>query len=84
MYAYMRLLEEEGMEVISTYVNEPLRADVIIKNGVFGIKMFDKYGEHIKTELYKVHIKTELYKGHSEIYAENAAENYVFGIKSAL
>ena len=53
MYAYMRLLEEEGMEVISTYVNEPLRADVIIKNGVFGIKMFDKYGEHIKTELYK-------------------------------
>ena len=39
MYAYMRLLEEEGMEVISTYVNEPLRADVIIKNGVFGIKM---------------------------------------------
>tara|TARA_R100000278_G_C5410758_1_gene142970 strand:+ start:304 stop:531 length:228 start_codon:yes stop_codon:yes gene_type:complete len=75
MYAYMRLLEEEGMEVISTYVNEPLRADVIIKNGVFGIKMFDKYGEHIKTELYK---------GHSEIYAENAAENYVFGIKSAL
>ena len=71
----MRLLEEEGMEVISTYVNEPLRADVIIKNGVFGIKMFDKYGEHIKTELYK---------GHSEFYAENAAENYVFGIKSAL
>ena len=73
MYAYMRLLEEDEMEVISTYVNESLRADVVVKNGDFGIKMFDKYGEHAKTEFYK---------GHSELYAENAAENYVFGIKT--
>ena len=53
MYAYMRLLEEDEMEVISTYVNESLRADVVVKNGDFGIKMFDKYGEHAKTEFYK-------------------------------
>ena len=26
-------------------------------------------------------VKTEFYRGHSEMYAENAAENFVLGIK---
>ena len=28
-----------------------------------------------------VYQKDELYEGHSETYAENAAENYVLGVK---
>ena len=70
MYAYMRLLEEEGMEVISTYVNEPLRADVIIKNGVFGIKMFDKYGEHIKLNFIKDIVKSMQKMQQRTMYSE--------------
>ena len=29
-------------------------------------------------------VKTEFYKGHSEMYAENAAENYVLGNKKLM
>jgi len=69
MYAYMR---DEEMQELSTYWNEGLRADTVLKDGHYGARFYDKHG---------VIIKTEIYKGHSETYAENAAENYVFGIK---
>jgi hypothetical protein len=55
----------------STYVNGDLKADTIKVGNDFGCDYY-KNAEFIKTELYK---------GHSEMYAENAAENYVFGIK---
>lgn len=70
MYAYMRM--EEEMEELSTYCNDGLRADTVLKDGHYGARFYDKHG---------VIIKTEFYKGHSESYAEDAAENYVFGIK---
>lgn len=66
----MRL--EEEMQELSTYWNEGLRADTVLKDGHYGARFYDSYG---------VIIKTEIYKGHSESYAESAAENYVFGIK---
>ena len=55
----------------STYVDGNLRADVIKLDNHWGCRL-DKDGE-LK--------KTEFYKGHSEAYAEDAAENYVLGIK---
>lgn len=55
----------------STYVNGDLKAETIKVGNDFGCDYYKN------TEF----IKTELYKGHSEEYAENAAENYVFGIK---
>lgn len=68
-----------GKEVISyeyhhTYVNGDRRADVVRKmpGGVWGIEM-------LKNNTF---YKRELYEGHSENYAEDAAENYVFGIKN--
>lgn len=48
------------------------RADVIKGNNDWGIEMFEN-GDFIKREFYK---------GKSEIYAENAAENYVLEIKN--
>ena len=69
---YMNLLEEESMIKLSTYVNGDLKAETFKKDGHYGAMFFDKFGEKI-TE--------ELYTGHSESYAEDAAENYVFGIK---
>lgn len=55
----------------STYVDGELRADVI------------KLDNHWGCRLYKDNkiVKTEFYRGHSEAYAEDAAENYVLGIK---
>ena len=67
----MRL--EEEMTELSTYWNEGLRADTVLKDGHYGARFYDSHG---------VVIKTEFYKGHSETYAENAAENYVMGIKT--
>lgn len=55
----------------STFVDGDLRADVIKLDGHWGCRLYDR-GEVVKTEFYK---------GHSEMYAENAAENYVRGIK---
>ena len=77
MYAYMRILEEERMKSsvtdLSTYMNGDLRADTIVDSkGNYGARFYDSEG-HI--------IAYELYEGHSESYAEDAAENYVFGIK---
>ena len=58
-------------EILHSYMNENKKAEVGIRNGTFGIRMWKN----------NVWLKDELYKGHSEIYAENAAENYVLGIK---
>lgn len=67
----MRL--EEEMQELSTFMNGDLRADVIYDGEHYGCRLYDKYG---------VLARTEFYKGHNELYAENAAENYVFGIKT--
>ena len=69
---YINLLEEESMIKLSTYVNGDLKAETFKKDGHYGAMFFDKFGEKIAEELYT---------GHSESYAEDAAENYVFGIK---
>ena len=69
---YMNLLEEESMIKLSTYVNGDLKAETFKKDGHYGAMFFDKFGDKIAEELYT---------GHSESYAEDAAENYVFGIK---
>lgn len=58
-------------EVYSTYVNDSLRADTIKLNSDWGCDFYKN--NHL--------LKTEIYKGHSEYYAEDAAENYIFGIK---
>ena len=55
----------------STFVDGDLRADVIKLDNHWGCRFYD-CGELIKTEFYK---------GHNEMYAENAAENYVMGVK---
>lgn len=55
----------------SSYANGDLRADTVKVGNAWGCDFY-KNAEFIKTELYK---------GHGEIYAENAAENYVSGIK---
>ena len=58
-------------QVYSTYVKESLRADTIRVNGIWGCDFYKD--NHL--------LKTEVYTGHSEAYAEDAAENYVEGIK---
>lgn len=55
----------------STYVDGNKRADVIKLDGHWGCRFYKD----------NTAIKTEFYKGHSESYAEDAAENYVMGIK---
>ena len=67
----MEQLQKMKDNKYSTYVDGELRADVIKLDGHWGCRL---YREN------KV-VKTEFYKGHSESYAENAAENYVLGIK---
>lgn len=62
----------EEMQELSTYMSGELRADTIVDKGVFGVRFYSPEG---------VILATEFYKGHSEAYAEDAAENYVFGIK---
>ena len=73
---YLNLLQEEKMiqfdEMIHTFIHENRKAEVGVKNGSQGIRM----GEN------NVYKKDELYEGHSESYAEDAADNYVFGIKN--
>tara|TARA_B100000902_G_scaffold394275_1_gene450272 strand:+ start:217 stop:495 length:279 start_codon:yes stop_codon:yes gene_type:complete len=70
--------EQEDMiqfdEMIHTYQLDNRKAEVGIlkEKGAFGIRMWEN----------NVHQKDELFEGYSETYAENAAENYVFGIKN--
>tara|TARA_Y100001937_G_C7087870_1_gene316217 strand:+ start:491 stop:673 length:183 start_codon:yes stop_codon:yes gene_type:complete len=60
------------MTEYSTYVDGDRRADVIKLDGHWGCRLWEE-GELVKTEFYR---------GHSEMYAENAAENWVVGIKN--
>jgi len=57
---------------LSTYVNGDLKAETIYYNGQFGIQMFDN----------NEFVGEEFYKGKSEAYADDAAENYVLGVKT--
>lgn len=58
-------------EMIHTYMNDNLKAEVGVINKSFGIRMWKD----------NVWVKDELYEGHSETYAEDAADNYVLGVK---
>ena len=58
--------------IFSTFVDGDRRADVIKLDGHWGCRLYNN------NEV----VKTEFYKGHSESYAEDAAENYVMGIKN--
>jgi len=57
--------------VFSSYVQGDLKAETVRMNGSWGVDYYNN----------SEFVKTEIYKGHSELYAENAAENYVLGIK---
>ena len=57
---------------LSSYMNSNRRAETFKKDGHFGVVFFEN----------DERVAEELYTGHSETYAENAAENYVLGIKS--
>lgn len=63
---------KHNIKTLSTYVNGDLRAETIYYKGKFGIQMFDN----------NEFVGEEFYKGKSEAYAEDAAENYVFGVKT--
>lgn len=64
-------VKKNNKTVFSSYVQGDLKAETIKINGSWGCDYYSN----------SEFIKTEVYKGHSELYAENAAENYVFGIK---
>ena len=64
-------VKKNNKTVFSSYVQGDLKAETININGNWGCDYYSN----------SEFIKTEVYKGHSELYAENAAENYVFGIK---
>ena len=60
---------------LHTYVNGEKRAEVWrTQDGQFGCRFWKN----------NVHQTDEIYEGHNEEYAETAAENYVFGIKTLL
>lgn len=73
---YMNLLQEEKMiqfdDMLHTFIHENRKAEVGIKNGKYGLRMWEN----------QIWQKDELYEGYSESYAEDAADNYVFGIKN--
>jgi len=56
---------------LSSYMQDDRRAEVFKKDGHYGATFYEK----------DERVGEELYVGHSETYAENAAENYVLGIK---
>ena len=56
---------------LSSYMQKNKRAEVFKKDGHYGSVFFEN----------DERVAEELYVGHSESYAENAAENYVLGIK---
>lgn len=70
MSNYMLLSEYNGSGDYKNRKAEVLRS--FGDNPSFGIRMYIE-GESLGIEWYK---------GHSEVYAEEAAENYVLGIKS--
>jgi hypothetical protein len=67
----MEQLQKMKDNKYSTYVDGELRADVIKMDSHWGCRFYNN------NEV----IKTEFYRGHSEAYAEDAAENFVLGIK---
>lgn len=59
-------------KLLSTYMQDNLKAETFIdENGNYGARFYKD----------NVWLVDELYKGHSEQYAEDAAENYVIGVK---
>jgi len=62
----------EAKEILSTYYDGDLKAETFIDEN-------NNYGARFYRNL--IWITDEVYKGHSEQYAEDAAENYVLGVK---
>ena len=60
------------IEELHTYMNEGREARVYKAEHGFGCRYFEN----------NVWIKDEVYSEHSEQYAEDAADNYVLGIKN--
>ena len=58
--------------ILSVYMEDNLMAETFIDNN-------NNYGARFYKD--NVWITDELYEGHSERYAEDAAENYVLGVK---
>jgi|TARA_B100001939_G_C16719006_1_gene520369 hypothetical protein len=65
---------KKAHKILSTYVNGDLMSETFLTE--------DR--KHYGVRFYKnnVFIKDEIYKGKSESYAEDAAENYLYGIKT--
>ena len=59
-------------ELLHEYSNEDRKCEVWVKDGVFGIRKF----------LNNVWQEDKLIKDHNEMYAENAAENWVLRVNS--
>jgi len=60
-------------KLLSAYKQDNLRAETFVDtNGNFGARFY-------KDNVWQT---DEIYEGHSETYADNAAENYVLGVKS--
>ena len=59
-------------EILSTFLDGDLKADTFIdENNNYGVRFYRNL----------IWITDEVYEGHSEQYAEDAAENYVLGVK---
>ena len=65
----MRMVQADTL--LSTYKDESLMAVTFVVDGSYGTRYYNN----------KVWVADEIYEGHSEEYAENAAENYVLGVK---
>ncbi len=60
-------------KILSTFTQDDLKAETFVDlNGTYGVRFY-------KDNMW---LTDELYKGHSEQYAEDAAENYVIGVKN--
>lgn len=66
----MRMVQADTL--LSTYKDENMMAVTFIVDGQYGTRYYKN----------KVWVTDEIYEGHSEEYAENAAENYVLGVKT--
>ena len=59
-------------ELLHEYSNEDRKCEVWVKDGVFGIRKFQD----------NVWQEDKLIENHNEMYAENAAENWVLRVNS--
>jgi len=68
--------ENNGMitfdQILHEFQMNNRRCEVGVVDGKFGIRMWEN----------KLWMKDEMMTGHTEQYAEDAADNYVFGIKN--